>query len=627
MCFPASFPRLLGLQASLFASLALLTSGALYAQNSDSSDVSALKAQMEKMQKQYEDRISAMESKMQSLESKADSGSILNTHVLTDDNGKQYEGKGPVLDESFLKSLTRNFSFTAYVRAGVQFNGSGGGGNFNFEAPDNPGGRSRLGNENDTYFELTWKQAHMLGDSPDVMDVSMVFTPAIRYVQNRNSFVTGIGGGRENGDDFNFIMREAYLEMANVFKGAPEITFWGGQRFYDRFNIDSQDYFYLDTSGYGAGVKNIDVGIGKLWLAYLGGLDDDINAPTSGSFYKHTLDVRLKDIQIGPGKLMIVGIANYEKGNTFTVNFNGIPLANPVHTNDAYGLGGGAVYRLDLTNILPHYGAHAPWSWQAQSYIDFYGLAGFGASNFSAGTDVGALTGGTGFPSNFLTSNPTTPAGAVINAGNAIQNQRTYRAGAYLVWNVNPCLSLGVWGLWNQDSAGFRLEESFVNPVFPVQANGVTPNLVHKNAPGTRNMYQVGVRPVIWIADNIAIQCQAYGVWADNVRGFQANTYNAFGGTNGLPVPHPGTLSPTAFGRSGEMGVFTIAPTIKPKGGFFTRPELRVFGTYSIWSNSWKGATTPIQEGGNQGGFTPSPYANAHANQGWLIGTQVEWYF
>ena len=35
------------------------------------------------------------------------------------------------LDEPFLKSVIRNFSFSAYVRAGVQFNGSGGGGNFN----------------------------------------------------------------------------------------------------------------------------------------------------------------------------------------------------------------------------------------------------------------------------------------------------------------------------------------------------------------------------------------------------------------------------------------------------------------------------------------------------------------
>jgi maltoporin len=604
MCFPASFPRRLGLKASLFASLALLTSGAIYAQNSDSSDVSALKAQMEKMQKQYEDRISAMESKMQSLESKADSGSILNTHVLTDDgNGKQYEGKGPVLDESFLKSLTRNFSFTSYIRAGVQFNGSGGGGNFNFEAPDNPGGRSRLGNENDTYFELTWKQAHMLGDSPDVMDVSMVFTPAIRYVQNRGTFITGIGGGRENGDDFNFVMREAYVEMANVFKGAPEITFWGGQRFYDRFNFDPQDYFYLDTSGYGAGVKNIDVGIGKIWLAYFGGLDDDIASPNTGSFYKHTLDARLKDIQIGPGKLMLVGIANYEKGSTFNVNFAGVRLANPVRTSDAYGLGGGAVYKIDLSAIGP------------KSYLELFALAGFGATNFSTGTDLGTLT---GFSTSFLVRNPATPVGAVVSAGSAIEDQRTYRAGGLFVWNPNPCFSLGIWGLWNQDSAGFRTQESFVNPRFPVQADGITPNLVFKNAPATRNMYQVGCRPIIWIADNIAIEGQVYGVWADNVRGWQTNTN---------PTVHPGTLSPTAFNRSGEQGVFTIAPTIKPKGGYYTRPELRVFATYSIWSNSWKGATTPIQEGGNTGGFTPSPYANAHANQGWLIGTQVEWYF
>src|SRR6266436_2449382 len=422
---------------------------------------------MEKMQKQYEDRISAMESKMQSLESKADSGSILNTHVLTDDNGKQYEGKGPALDESFLKSLTRNFSFTAYIRAGVQFNGSGGGGNFNFEAPDNPAGRARLGNENDTYFELTWKQAHMLGDSPDVMDVSMVFTPAFRYVQNRNSFVGGVfGGGRQNGNDFDIIWREAYLEMANVFKGAPEITFWGGQRFYDRFNFDPQDYFYLDMSGYGAGVKNIDVGIGKLWVAYLGGLDDDIASPDTGSFYKHSLDVRLKDIQIGPGKLMLVGIANYEKGSTFTRDFAGNILTtgnaistHPIRTSDAYGLGGGAVYKIDLSAIGP------------KSYLELFALAGFGATNFSTGTDIGTLT---TFEANFLVKNPTTPTGTVIDAGQAIERTRTYRAGAMFVWNPNPCFSMGLWGIWNQDSAGERLVESFVNPVFPVQANGVT---------------------------------------------------------------------------------------------------------------------------------------------------------
>src|ERR1700758_157064 len=203
---PVSFPRLPGLRPLLAASLTLLASSGLFAQSADQStgqsnqnDVSALKSQMQKMQseydsqvqkiqKQYEDRISSMEAEMKVLESKADSGSILNTRVLTDADGKEVSA-APTLDESFLKSLTRNFTFSAYVRAGFQVNGNGGGGNFSFELPDFPGeGRERLGNENDTYMELTWMQSHMLGDSPDVMDVSMTFTPAIRYVQNRASF-------------------------------------------------------------------------------------------------------------------------------------------------------------------------------------------------------------------------------------------------------------------------------------------------------------------------------------------------------------------------------------------------------------------------------------------------------
>src|SRR6201998_2265587 len=106
-------------------------------QNSSSNqdnEVSALKAQIQSLQKQqqsYQDRITSMESEMQSLESKAGSGSILNTRVLTDANGTEVSA-APTLDESFLKSLTRNFTFSVYIRAGFQLNGNGGGGNFNF---------------------------------------------------------------------------------------------------------------------------------------------------------------------------------------------------------------------------------------------------------------------------------------------------------------------------------------------------------------------------------------------------------------------------------------------------------------------------------------------------------------
>src|ERR1700741_390996 len=316
---PVSFPRLPGLRPLLAASLTLLASGGLFAQSADQNsgqntqnDVSALKSQMQKMQKEYEDRISAMEAEMKALESKADSGSILNTRILTDADGKEISA-APTLDESFLKSLTRNFTFSVYVRAGFQFNGNGGGGNFSFELPNFPGeGRERLGNENDTYMELTWMQAHMLGDSPDVMDVSMTFTPAIRYVQNRNTFDAQNNVTR-SGNDFDFILRQAYLEAKNVFKTAPEVTFWAGVRFYDRWNTDPEDYFWLDTSGYGAGVYNIDLGVGKLWAAWIGGLNAEAISPGIGSYFKQTFDVRLKDIPLGPdpGSLSLVLVGYY----------------------------------------------------------------------------------------------------------------------------------------------------------------------------------------------------------------------------------------------------------------------------------------------------------------------------
>jgi maltoporin len=574
----------------LAASLSLLTPGALFAQSADQSDIAALKAQMQQMQKQYEQRIDAMEAQMKSLESKADQGSILNTRVLTDSNGTEMggkEGKGAVLDESFLKSLTRNFTFSAYVRAGVMFNGNGGAGNFNFEPPDNDGGRPRLGNENDTYMELTWAQAHLLGDSPDVMDVSMTFTPAIRYVQNRNTFDAMRASGpttlagtvvpisrQDTGNDFDFILRQAFLEMKNVFKGAPEITFWGGVRFYDRFNIDMNDYFYLDTSGYGAGVENIDVGIGKIWLAYFGGIDNDLESFRTGAFYKHTLDLRLKDIDVGFGKLMLVAIGNYEKGTTFGETFDNVAvLTNPVHTNDALGGGGGAVWTYDFGN---------------KNLLQLYALFGWGATNFSSGTDIGTIE---TVAADFLARHPGTPAGVTIDTDRAIEKGHTFRAGGQFLWNIAPNFTFTTWAFWNQSDFGYG--------PFGTNAAGTI-----VRAAANRNLFEGGIRPVFWLADNIAIEGQAWGSYQDNNRGYSGTS---------------------AFGRSGSMGVFTIAPMIKPKGGYYTKPELRFFATWAIWSDSLKGTTTPIQEGGNFGGAIP-PY-NGNTNQGWLFGTQVEWFF
>jgi maltoporin len=628
---PVSFPRLPGIRPLLAASLTLLASGGLFAQSTDQNsgqsnqnDVSALKAQMQKMQKEYEDRISSMESEMKALESKADSGSILNTRVLSDADGKEVSA-APTLDESFLKSLTRNFTFSAYVRAGFQFNGNGGGGNFNFSLPFFPGeGRLRLGNENDTYMELTWMQAHMLGDSPDVMDVSMTFTPAIRYVQNRNTFTQAPQNGVElSGNDFGFILRQAFLEASNVFKNAPEVTFWAGERFYDRWNTDAEDYFWLDTSGYGAGVHDIDVGIGKLWLAWIGGLDDNRASPGIGSMFKHTFDVRLKNINLGPGQLTLVLIGNYEKGGTFTTTYdnfgNPINLTNPLHYDSGWGIGGGAIYQI-------HYGPGG-----SNNSATFYALFGRGATDFlssTSGADTGFINQA---ESTFLFFHPGFKG--TINVGDVINHAFNYRAGfqAYvaLPWYHSapapvagtskdgkgevapgpapapalPWFSVGIFGDWQEYYGGSAVGGQVGPGIAQVGGNVVEPNqpFVDKVASGRVHDVQFGARPAVWLADNIAIQGQFGAQWESN------NNQSGFPG----------------FGKSGWLGVFDIGPVIKPKGGYYTRPEIRFYATYAVWSDSLRGTTTPVQEFGTP--FMP-PY-NGNTNHGWLFGTQVEWFF
>jgi maltoporin len=621
---PVSFPRLPGLRPLLAASLTLLASGGLFAQSADQNtgqsnqnDVSALKAQMQKMQKEYEDRISAMEAEMKTLESRADSGSILNTRVLTDADGKEVSA-GASLDESFLKSLTRNFTFSAYVRAGFMFNGNGGGGNFNFAIPDNfEAGRMRYGNENDEYMELTWMQAHMLGDSPDVMDVSMTYTMAFRYQDYRSTFDGAPGQGLVlSGDDAQFILRQAFLDAKNVFKGAPEIDVWGGILFYDRYNTDPEDYFWLDTSGYGIGIRNIDVGIGHLAIAWLEGLNANYEAPDIGTLEKQTFDVRLKDINVGVGSLMAVLIGNVERGGTFTQDYdeagNLVNLTNPLHVDSAWGIGGGLVYHVNF----------GPGG--SNNSLTAYALFGRGATNFSASDDLsynGYWVGGA--ENYFELKHPGLLPGQTISTQNAIDHQRTFRAGFQLYfalpWTHSepapvvagnskdgksvapmgpapapalPWFSIGLFGDWQHSDAGTFLASN------PGQSET-------KIISGVTNDLQGGIRPAFWLADNIALQGQFSAQYESNNRAT------------------PGIVE--AYGRPGTMGIFSFGPVIKPKGGYFTRPEFRLFATYAVWTNSLKGVVTPIQENGINGDFQP-PY-NGNTNHGWLFGSQVEWFF
>ena len=81
---------------------------------------------------------------------------------------KSTSREGPCLSRLSIR-LRATSSSTVYVRAGTGFTANGVGQTFSFQTPDIGHGRiSRLGNENDFYFETGPIWDHMLGDDPDV---------------------------------------------------------------------------------------------------------------------------------------------------------------------------------------------------------------------------------------------------------------------------------------------------------------------------------------------------------------------------------------------------------------------------------------------------------------------------
>ena len=381
---PTSRSRTRSLLLGLVAGAAGLGVTNLSAQSSDA-EIAELRAQMQKMQENY----AAMEAKVKAMESQvALSASVARSRTLTGPDGKEVDLKGgPVLIPD-LATFTRNFKWHGYFRAGTGFTNNGVGQTFNFNTPDVAFGKtSRLGNENDFYLETGPILEHMLGDDPEVMDVRVKMT--FQFADGADKQV----GLNLDNDGFQIGIVELYLEMKNVIKSAPEVTFWGGQRFYDRYDIHPSDFFFLNTSGTGAGAYNIPLGPGSLQIAYFGGsksgtgskvLDDtdfdDFNLQINGGegdFYRHTIDLRWGDVDFLWGKLKLVLIGAYQHGGNFDVEYDDGTTGDGFVDNSG-GVGGGFVQQWDL-----------PPNWGKLSYIQFSLLYGWGLVNFDpSGVDL-----------------------------------------------------------------------------------------------------------------------------------------------------------------------------------------------------------------------------------------------
>ncbi len=240
-----------------------------------------------------------------------------------DQVGAKYQGRLPseptydLLNEADqeitkLKEQFGTFEFHGYFRSGYGLN-SMGGQQVAFEAPG-ADAKYRLGNEAETYAELifvnNWVNPEHNSDKAWFRSEFMIEANTTNSANYAN-FANGTGN-----DQFRF--REAFVQAGNVFASQPDAKFWAGERYYRREHIDINDFYPLDMSGYGAGVEDLNLGIGKLAVAFLSGARPDI-VTQNGNYAKSNVDVRFYDLK-GPAGLWSTwfDFANAKGGQTTT---------------------------------------------------------------------------------------------------------------------------------------------------------------------------------------------------------------------------------------------------------------------------------------------------------------------
>jgi maltoporin len=204
-----------------------------------------------------------------------------------------------------LQQQVKQFEFHGYLRSGQGLN-SEGGQMVAFQAPG-AGAKYRLGNEAETYAEMIFVNNWINPNrDPDKAWMKTEVLVEANTTQASNFSST---------DQFHF--REAFVEVGNVLESNPSAEFWAGERYYRRLNIDINDFYFLDMSGYGGGMENLNVKIGQMSVAYLGGAKDDL-ITNNGVYPKSNLDVRLYDVKTPVGALGFWYDYSFSKGGTLS---------------------------------------------------------------------------------------------------------------------------------------------------------------------------------------------------------------------------------------------------------------------------------------------------------------------
>ena len=182
--------------------------------------------------------------------------------------------------------------FHGYFRAGAQASTQGGevyclgNGNIGHKV-------GRLGDECDTYAELTLNQeVYNKANNKWTLNTLVAYGTAEGNRDLQGDSWQGVGGdGPWNGQ------RLSIRELWTGYQTDAGYQIWAGKRFYQRKDIHILDLYYLNNSGYGAGIEGIDVGAGNLAFAVTKWANDG-TSDYNRNVYK--LDARWNGIPVGP---------------------------------------------------------------------------------------------------------------------------------------------------------------------------------------------------------------------------------------------------------------------------------------------------------------------------------------
>jgi len=319
------------------------------APKSDSSDVASLKRRVKDLERNstessaqavaVSNRATANAAAIEAIDRKLQASATETRDI--------YRDQGAPFDLTKLYDLPRPLEFHGYLRSGFGMNSEGGKMEA-FKAPG-AGAKYRLGNESDTYGELGLVHNWLREDDP-LKSPYVRLTAMLSYSTLENFSYDSLNNQAQGND---IALRQAFIEGGNVIQSAPDVRFWAGQRYYQRHDIHINDFYYLDMSGYGAGVEAIPLGdFANMSVAWLGGSVDNYMTD-HGNAAKQNIDLRISDMKVLYGKATLWLDYSHTRGGEVHDVFN--PDGTPFSIQSSSGWAIGLIHRTDDEKLFGGY--------------------------------------------------------------------------------------------------------------------------------------------------------------------------------------------------------------------------------------------------------------------------------